>query len=137
MSLAGRRKTITDEERSKAKNVNFGTIYGIGPSSLVEQIWKNYRLVISLADAENLLAGFASLYPDDDRPSARVCQRLPGSRPHHHRSRMARREGPDCSARSPAERSVDDDLRLFVPNSRHLRRHLHEGAGRGRSAPAR
>jgi DNA polymerase-1 len=55
--------TITDDERSKAKNVNFGTIYGIGPASLVEQIWKNYRLVISMADAENLLAGFASLYP--------------------------------------------------------------------------
>jgi DNA (cytosine-5)-methyltransferase 1 len=55
--------TITDEERSKAKNVNFGTIYGIGPSSLVAQVWKNYRLIISLDDAEGLLAGFASLYP--------------------------------------------------------------------------
>jgi hypothetical protein len=42
-------ESITDEERSKAKNVNFGTIYGIGPASLVEQMWKNYRLVISLA----------------------------------------------------------------------------------------
>ena len=62
--VAGRpADTITDEERSKAKNVNFGTIYGIGPASLVEQIWKNYRVVISMSDAENLLAGFASLYP--------------------------------------------------------------------------
>ena len=43
--------------------MNFGTIYGIGPSSLVEQIWKNYRLVISLADAEDLLEGFTALYP--------------------------------------------------------------------------
>jgi DNA polymerase-1 len=69
--------TITDEERSKAKNVNFGTIYGIGPASLVEQIWKNYRLVISLADAEDLLAGFASLYPvmiTHRRDYAGVCQ---------------------------------------------------------------
>ena len=69
---------ITDEERSKAKNVNFGTIYGIGPSSLVEQIWKNYRVVISLADAENLLAGFASLYPvmiAHRRDYTVVCQR--------------------------------------------------------------
>ena len=33
---------ITDDERSKAKNVNFGTIYGIGSASLVEQIWKNF-----------------------------------------------------------------------------------------------
>jgi DNA polymerase I len=55
--------TIADEERAKAKNVNFGTIYGIGPSSLVEQIWKNYRLVISLADAEDLLEAFTALYP--------------------------------------------------------------------------
>jgi DNA polymerase I-like protein with 3'-5' exonuclease and polymerase domains len=68
---------ITDEERSKAKNVNFGTIYGIGPASLVEQIWKNYRLVISLAEAETLLAGFASLYPvmiAHRRDYASVCQ---------------------------------------------------------------
>jgi DNA polymerase I len=68
---------ITDEERSKAKNVNFGTIYGIGPASLVEQIWKNYRVVISMADAENLLAGFASLYPTmiaHRRDYAGVCQ---------------------------------------------------------------
>jgi len=76
--VAGRPvETITDEERSKAKNVNFGTIYGIGPASLVEQIWKNYRLVISLTDAEDLLAGFASLYPvmiAHRRDYASVCQ---------------------------------------------------------------
>jgi DNA polymerase-1 len=76
--VAGRPiETITDEERAKAKNVNFGTIYGIGPASLVEQIWKNYRLVISISDAENLLAGFASLYPTliaHRRDYARVCQ---------------------------------------------------------------
>ena len=76
--VAGRPiETITDEERSKAKNVNFGTIYGIGPASLVEQIWKNYRLVISISDAENLLAGFASLYPvmiAHRRDYASVCQ---------------------------------------------------------------
>jgi len=76
--VAGRPvETITDEERSKAKNVNFGTIYGIGPASLVEQIWKNYRLVINMRDAENLLAGFASLYPvmiAHRRDYASVCQ---------------------------------------------------------------
>jgi DNA polymerase-1 len=70
-------ETITDDERSKAKNVNFGTIYGIGSASLVEQIWKNYRVVISMADAEDLLAGFASLYPvmiAHRRDYAAVCQ---------------------------------------------------------------
>ena len=76
--VAGRPiEAITDEERSKAKNVNFGTIYGIGPASLVEQIWKNYRLVISMADAENLLAAFARLYPvmiAHRRDYAGICQ---------------------------------------------------------------
>jgi DNA polymerase-1 len=71
-------EAITDEERSKAKNVNFGTIYGIGPASLVEQIWKNYRLVISMIDAENLLAAFGRLYPvmiAHRRDYASVCRR--------------------------------------------------------------
>ena len=129
-------ETITDEERSKAKNVNFGTIYGIGPASLVEQIWKNYRLVISLADAEHLLAGFARLYPAmiahrrDYAGFARLAA-------HHHRSRLARREGPDRPARSLAERSIDDDVRLYLPDPGYLRRHLHEGADGSRSALAR
>jgi DNA polymerase-1 len=129
--------TITDEERAKAKNVNFGTIYGIGPSSLVEQIWKNYRLVISLARRRGSARRLHRPLSGHDRPPARVRQRLPGPRPHYHWSRMARREGPDRSARPLAERSVDDDLRLFVPHPRRLQRHLHEGASRGRSAPAR
>jgi DNA polymerase I len=76
--VAGRPvETITDEERNRAKNVNFGTIYGIGPASLVAQIWKNYQLVISLDDAENLLAGFTNLYPTmiaHRRDYASVCQ---------------------------------------------------------------
>jgi DNA polymerase I len=77
--VAGRPvEDITDDERSKAKAVNFGTIYGIGPAGLVEQIWKNFRLIISLAEAENLIAGFASLYPvmiEHRRDYAAVCQR--------------------------------------------------------------
>jgi DNA polymerase I len=77
--VAGRPvESITDDERSHAKNVNFGTIYGIGPSSLAAQIWKNYQLLISLDDADNLLASFANLYPtmiEHRREYAETCQR--------------------------------------------------------------
>ena len=76
--VAGRPpEEISDDERSKAKAVNFGTIYGIGGSGLVAQIWKNFRLVISLEEAENLIAGFAALYPvmiEHRRDYAAVCQ---------------------------------------------------------------
>jgi DNA (cytosine-5)-methyltransferase 1 len=77
--VAGRPiEDISDDERSKAKAVNFGTIYGIGAAGLVAQIWKNFHLVVSLADAENLIAGFVSLYPvmiEHRRDYAAVCQR--------------------------------------------------------------
>jgi DNA polymerase I len=68
---------IADEERSKAKNANFGIIYGIGPASLAWQIWKNYHHRISLAEAENLLAVFERLYPTmiaHRREYAHACQ---------------------------------------------------------------
>jgi DNA polymerase-1 len=68
---------VTDAERSSAKNTNFGTIYGIGPASLVWQIWKNYHRRISLTDAENLLAVFERLYPTmiaHRREYAHACQ---------------------------------------------------------------
>jgi DNA polymerase-1 len=70
-------KEITDEERSKAKNANFGVIYGIGPTSLAWQIWKNYHRRVSLEDAENLLAVFERLYPTmiaHRREYAQACQ---------------------------------------------------------------
>ena len=77
--VAGRSpETITDEERNRAKAVNFGTIYGIGPAGLAAQIWKNYRLVVTLSDAEKLISGFAGLYPKmiaHRRDYAGVCQR--------------------------------------------------------------
>jgi len=62
--VAGRPpEEITAEERSRAKNANFGIIYGIGPASLAWQIWKNYHRRISLDDAETLLVVFERLYP--------------------------------------------------------------------------
>jgi DNA polymerase I-like protein with 3'-5' exonuclease and polymerase domains len=55
---------ISDEERTHAKSTNFGTIYGISPAGLIEQIWKNSHLVVSLDEAERLLDAFGALYPD-------------------------------------------------------------------------
>jgi len=68
---------ITKEERNRAKNANFGTIYGIGPASLAWQVWKNYHRRISLAEAADLLAVFESLYPimiAHRREYATLCQ---------------------------------------------------------------
>jgi DNA polymerase-1 len=70
-------ETITDDERSKAKAVNFGTIYGIGAAGLVAQVWKNFHFKMSLADAEGLLTGFERLYPTmiaHRREYAHICQ---------------------------------------------------------------
>jgi DNA polymerase-1 len=68
---------VSDEERNRAKNANFGALYGIGPASLAWQIWKNYKRRVSLADAENLLAVFEGLYPTmiaHRREYAQACQ---------------------------------------------------------------
>jgi DNA polymerase I-like protein with 3'-5' exonuclease and polymerase domains len=68
---------ITDEERSKAKNANFGILYGIQPASLVWQVWKNYHRRISIEEAEKLLATFERLYPmliANRREYAGICQ---------------------------------------------------------------
>jgi DNA polymerase-1 len=70
-------EAISDAERTHAKSTNFGTIYGIGPGGLIEQIWKNSHVMVSMADAENLLAAFERLYPDlmaHRREYVRVCQ---------------------------------------------------------------
>jgi DNA polymerase-1 len=70
-------EAVSSEERTHAKATNFGTIYGIGPRGLIEQIWKNSHRVIGVAEAEALIAGFEQLYPDltaHRREYVRVCQ---------------------------------------------------------------
>jgi DNA polymerase-1 len=70
-------EAIDGDERTHAKATNFGTIYGIGPGGLIEQIWKNARRMIGMAEAEDLLAAFERLYPDlmaHRREYVRVCQ---------------------------------------------------------------
>jgi DNA polymerase-1 len=71
-------ETISDDERTHAKATNFGTIYGIGPAGLIEQIWKNSHIIISMAEAESLLNAFEHLYPQlmaHRREYVLVCQR--------------------------------------------------------------
>jgi DNA polymerase-1 len=61
------RETVTPEERSKAKGVNFGTIYGIQAPGLVEQIWKlspEKPIRVTVSEAQHLLDAFAQAYPD-------------------------------------------------------------------------
>jgi DNA polymerase-1 len=70
-------EAISGEERNKAKAVNFGVIYGIGPGGLIEQIWKNSHIMIGMAEADDLLIAFERLYPDlmaHRREYVRVCQ---------------------------------------------------------------
>jgi DNA polymerase I-like protein with 3'-5' exonuclease and polymerase domains len=57
---------IKGEARSKAKAVNFGTIFGIQADGLARNTWKGSegKIRISSAEAQALLDGFASTYPD-------------------------------------------------------------------------
>jgi DNA polymerase I-like protein with 3'-5' exonuclease and polymerase domains len=71
-------EAVSDDERTHAKATNFGTIYGISPAGLVEQIWKNAHKLVSAAEAEGLLAAFEQLYTDlmaHRREYVQVCQK--------------------------------------------------------------
>ena len=58
---------VTDEERSAAKRVNFGAIYGMGAAGLVKSAWDAYGTVLSQREATRWLAAFAEAYPIFDR----------------------------------------------------------------------
>ena len=49
--------------RQLAKAVNFGTIYCMGPSTLVRNLWDNNRIEISEEEAKEYLAAFFRNYP--------------------------------------------------------------------------
>lgn len=49
--------------RTAAKAVNFGSIYGMGPSGLMRSAWENYGVVLSEAEARSRLDAFAATYP--------------------------------------------------------------------------
>ena len=58
---------VTDEERSAAKRVNFGAIYGMGAAGLVKSAWDAYGTVLSQREATRWLAAFAEAFPIFDR----------------------------------------------------------------------
>jgi DNA polymerase-1 len=55
---------VTKEERSSAKPVNFGSIYGQGARGLAASAWANYGIVLTVEEAEQWQRGFNAAFPD-------------------------------------------------------------------------
>ena len=51
-------------QRQVAKKVNFGTIYCMGPETLKNNLWKEMRIEVTVAEAEAYLQKFFQQYPD-------------------------------------------------------------------------
>lgn len=54
---------VTSEERKKAKAVNFGFLYGMGPATFVSQAWNNYGLRVTEDEARAFRKSFFDTYP--------------------------------------------------------------------------
>lgn len=55
---------ISKEERKKAKAVNFGFLYGMGPAKFVETAFSNYGVVVTLEEARAARAAFFQQFPE-------------------------------------------------------------------------
>lgn len=53
---------VTSEERSLAKALNFGMMFGMGANSLVEYAWNNYKVELTLQQAEIFISKFYEKY---------------------------------------------------------------------------
>jgi DNA polymerase I len=54
---------VTKEQRTRAKPVNFGSIYGMGAKGLAMTAWASYRQIMSEADADKALQAFFREFP--------------------------------------------------------------------------
>jgi DNA polymerase-1 len=65
--MTGKRlEDITDEDRSSAKPVNFGAIYGQGAAGLAQAAWDTYGLVLTEAEAGQWIRAHREAYPQLD-----------------------------------------------------------------------
>lgn len=62
---------VTKDERKKAKAVNFGFLYGMGPGKFVETAWNNYGVKVTLEEAKAARAAFFGQFPELIRWHAR------------------------------------------------------------------
>jgi DNA polymerase-1 len=68
---------VTKEQRQGAKAVAFGSVYGIGPRSLVESAFVSYGVTMTEAEAKQALDAFFRRFPTLDRwrrDYAAICQ---------------------------------------------------------------
>jgi DNA polymerase I len=54
---------VTKEQRKAAKAVSFGSVYGIGPTSLAQNAFVDYGIIMSVEEAGNLLDAFFRRFP--------------------------------------------------------------------------
>lgn len=54
---------VTQEQRGRAKPVNFGSIYGMGAAGLASAAWNGYRVEMTLIEAKQALAAFFRKFP--------------------------------------------------------------------------
>jgi DNA polymerase I-like protein with 3'-5' exonuclease and polymerase domains len=55
---------VTDDERSFAKPINFGALFGERERGLIESAWKDYGLILTHDEAHEWLIVFVKTYPE-------------------------------------------------------------------------
>jgi DNA polymerase I-like protein with 3'-5' exonuclease and polymerase domains len=59
-----RQEEVTEEQRSAAKPICFGTVYGAGRRGLMASAWNSYGLLLAANEAEAARQAFLGRYPD-------------------------------------------------------------------------